>query len=353
MTKESSSPMEQLQAGWDRDLVRGQLSRLYDRDAMVRVAAAEALGRMGPAAAAHGGLQALLSCLTDGDDRVRCAVVESLAFMESPRVAIALRDLLRREESVAVRLSTILALGQIAEESTIPALITCLEDDSAGIRLAAADALGAMNATKAAVPLAERLSMEADSDVCDSIVTALGAIGSSSIVDELEKYCGRSKSDPLLSTIVEELRSKQEAQRWCASPECLVAAEHLFRGHASDQEEMLHGVPISYRKAGEWKKTRTAGVLGFKVTEKRLFLLLRPAETVPPMHIPTVTFVDDQRRPLFETPVEQKPNGDLRVDTALSPGMPHYEEIQGWKKAQSGDRMPCGILLRDLSESNE
>jgi hypothetical protein len=136
---------------------------LKDPDKHVRRAAAGTLGRLGPEAEAT-----LRDAPADADEGVRREVAEALSTIE--KTAVTLRASIREgianlgdadPEIRAMGADQLARSGPRAAEG-IPALVRCLGDPEAGVRLAAAVALGSLG-PPAAVTLQD-LARSAESD---------------------------------------------------------------------------------------------------------------------------------------------------------------------------------------------
>jgi len=127
------------------------ISALKNRDAGLRLRAAEALGRIGENSPGQrtplvkrGVVAALASALKDPDRRVRaaaaaaCSRIGSQASAAAPELVALLRD-----PEVVIRLAALRALGQIVQHSgpAQSALLGCLKDNDRRVRLAAAKAI--------------------------------------------------------------------------------------------------------------------------------------------------------------------------------------------------------------------
>lgn len=130
-----------------RELAVSALRRLLaDPSASVRTRAAEALGQVGPGAAAAAA--DLIGSLRDADEGFRCRAAEALGRLGDP------------------------AAG------TVSALVGLLEDPSPPLRVSAAGALGALGpAASDAVPALMALLQETDESVRQAAAAALGQIG--------------------------------------------------------------------------------------------------------------------------------------------------------------------------------
>ncbi len=115
-----------------------------DPVAAVRVAAAEAIGLVGPAAAPVA--EDLIALLKDTDETVRCRAAE--------------------------------ALGRVADAATVPALVAELDAPSPGVRAAAARALGAFGPSAGpAAPALVRLLQDPEESVRQAAGEAVGRVG--------------------------------------------------------------------------------------------------------------------------------------------------------------------------------
>ncbi|MCX8067326.1 MAG: HEAT repeat domain-containing protein, partial [Anaerolineae bacterium] len=138
------------------------------RDADVRRAAAEALGRIGDPRAVPG----LLKALRDADAEVRWAAAEALGRVGAPAVPGLLEVL--RDADAGVRRAAAEALGRIGDPQAIPGLLEALRDADPRVRRAAAEALGRIGAP--ALPSLLEALRDADWWVRRAAAKALGEI---------------------------------------------------------------------------------------------------------------------------------------------------------------------------------
>jgi len=150
---------------------------LHDEDGFVRIAAGEALGKIGPPA-----VDVLIAALNHREPAVRITAARALGTIADPRAVERLaRDCadlrVNENETVSLDTGTVLAwaLGRIRDVRGVPALMTALRSQDPRMREYAAWALGETG--KAAVgPLIAALGEE-NAEARDGAVRALGAIG--------------------------------------------------------------------------------------------------------------------------------------------------------------------------------
>lgn len=153
---------------------------LEDSEASVRAAAALALGSSrSPDASSF-----LLGHLDDNDPEVRHAVLSALEQLGDPRAVVPLIGRIQ-EQRATLRRQAAAALGSLGDVRAASALIVALADGDAGVRAAAAKSLGELRADDAVWSLKALLETEADPNVQDAVLEALGAVGSPSSVEAL------------------------------------------------------------------------------------------------------------------------------------------------------------------------
>lgn len=133
-------------------------ARLKDKDAAVRARAAQILGQL----RLERGIEYVLPLLRDSDASVRDQVLAALAESPSDRVVDPLLVVLRGEVRVGqddarLRIGAIRALGQIASERAVPALLVDLQTGVPEVRAAAAEALKRISSPLLKEPLAGML----------------------------------------------------------------------------------------------------------------------------------------------------------------------------------------------------
>jgi HEAT repeat protein len=163
------------------DVIPVFVSVLQNGDVDERYGAAEQLKEMGPWAAPA--VPALIKALKDKEASNRCMVVEALGLV-GPKAAtatVALMEVLRHDEDSAARGTAAEALGKIGDPTTVPALVTALEDEDDYVRMNAVNALESLgHKAKAAVPSLIRVVKNDEAN--DWIAAAaLGAIDADGI----------------------------------------------------------------------------------------------------------------------------------------------------------------------------
>ena len=109
---------------------------LQDRDIMVQLVAAEALGDLGDAR----GVEPLIVVLKDDDQIVRCRAARALGELGDARAVEPLAGVLKGEFAF-VRQSAADALGKLGDDRAVKPLEKLLGDEDAAVREAAAKAL--------------------------------------------------------------------------------------------------------------------------------------------------------------------------------------------------------------------
>ncbi|MBI3967987.1 MAG: HEAT repeat domain-containing protein [Chloroflexi bacterium] len=142
----------------------------YDRRAAVRAAALEALGEMGDPRA----IPALVSALQDPDWLVHTVACEELRRFGA--AAVDQLVLALRHPTSGVRVAAAELLGAIGDPTAVSALVRALHDRSSEVVAHAAEALGVLGSESVVPALRERLYV-ADRDVQIAAAKALGRIG--------------------------------------------------------------------------------------------------------------------------------------------------------------------------------
>lgn len=156
-------------------------SALSDSDASVRRTAAYNLRLMGENLLAA--LEPLTKALDDKDAWVRSSAVDTIRFLREKAEPAVLKigTLAVKDESASVRVMAAQSLGQImaSPELSVGFLAKALRDPDAGVRLAVAQALSnyGKNADPATLPLALVAANDGDHRVRLSAIGALGIIG--------------------------------------------------------------------------------------------------------------------------------------------------------------------------------
>lgn len=163
----------------DRGSVAMVIERLRDDDAVVRRAAADALGDFG--GAAEPAIPALTEALRDPDPDTRWRAASALGDIgpsSAPAVPVLVETL--RDEHAGVRRAAAGALGDIgpAAAQAVPALVELLEDQEDVVRESAASALGEIGSAAAAAESTLRSLARRDpvARVRDAAVQALSKI---------------------------------------------------------------------------------------------------------------------------------------------------------------------------------
>jgi HEAT repeat protein len=144
------------------------IAALKDKDLYVRLAAASALGELGPQAAAA--TTPLEACLQDGDAGVRLVAAGALARVDPAQAEQCVRLLVAglQRQDPSLRLYSVRALWKCGRpKEAIPALVTALQAPDASVRNLAADVLGDFGpAAREAVPALRALR---DNDPADNV----------------------------------------------------------------------------------------------------------------------------------------------------------------------------------------
>ena len=163
------------------ETTRVVMAGLRDAKPAVRAAAVQSLGQPDDTAAAETLARVLRS---DPNETVRVAAAEALGRMEArsavPALGAALGD-----QSVAVRRTSAWALGQIEDKSSVEALVRALGDHDAQVRETATWALGQIEDAGSVAALAERLGHDGQVEVRRRAAWALGQIEDKSAVPPL------------------------------------------------------------------------------------------------------------------------------------------------------------------------
>ncbi|MDG3002270.1 HEAT repeat domain-containing protein [Paludisphaera mucosa] len=201
---------------------------LEDESTAVRTEAVEALGRMGPAAAAVA--PKLIALSKEGDESLRCQVARSLGEVggDPDATVAALVDLLD-DASPEVKAASARALGAFKEQaaSAVPSLATLLQDRDEAVRTAAAEAIAQVGPLDEAATetLVEGLTSE-DTVVRAQTAQALGTIGAAAeeaapaLVEAME-----DDNDRVRAEAVEAIGKIGEAAAEAAVPGLVKALE--------------------------------------------------------------------------------------------------------------------------------
>ena len=154
----------------DSAVVLALIARLKDEDADVRVAAAEALGKLEDARAVPG----LLDVLRDREVKVRSAAAQSLGKFHDSRAIGGLTALLQ-DSSADVRKEALNALSEYESGVPVAAVIRMLDDPDAELRHSAAHTLGNQKDRAAGAALA-RAVRDPSSEVRQAAIEAIAEL---------------------------------------------------------------------------------------------------------------------------------------------------------------------------------
>jgi CubicO group peptidase (beta-lactamase class C family) len=166
-------------AGAPEDAVPALVAALADTDARVREDAAQALGRIGPAA--RDAIDPLVATFSGTDPYVAGAAAIALARIGAEAVPALLRAL--TDADASVRWSAAITLGRLgdAAREAAPALAIALGDASENVRSCSATALGTIGPhAVAAVPALTEALHDRDEDVRRAARLALARIAPAS-----------------------------------------------------------------------------------------------------------------------------------------------------------------------------
>ncbi|WP_158056488.1 HEAT repeat domain-containing protein [Halorussus halophilus] len=163
---------------------------LTDEQAELRMASANALGRIGSQA----GTKPLVQRLGDPDPRVRARAARALGRIGDPRAVSALEKVLA-DSNVEVRREAADSLGRIGGEEALSALLGLLDDESETVRRIAANSLGNFGSAK---PLDALISLLSDD------IEAVRRAAVFSLIELLSNAPGQ-QSHKLRETMVEKL----------------------------------------------------------------------------------------------------------------------------------------------------
>jgi len=199
------------------------LDRLHDASEKVRRAAVESLANLQD----HRVFTALITAIHDESPRIRMAAAQSLGQLEN--VAAVLELVHALEDSDAwVRYYAARALAQIRSPESIDALAAALREDNATqVRIAAADALGAIGGRRAVSILAPFVDF-ADRDLARAALLALGVVGHPDALHPIRSAL-RSNDDSCRLDAVRAIAARRDAE----------AAEALQWTAAADSNESI------------------------------------------------------------------------------------------------------------------
>jgi HEAT repeat protein len=132
-------------------------------------AAARALGQLGKREA----VPDLLSLTEAAETELRIAVYEALALLKAREAVPAARKALVEDQEQRVRRWAVVLLRGVSVKDALPELRRALSDPDPGVRLQAAQAVGAMQDRQAIEPLEKALAQETTKEVKEAISEAL------------------------------------------------------------------------------------------------------------------------------------------------------------------------------------
>jgi len=191
--------IEALRESGSRTAAQAVADLLSSPHAMVREAAAEALGMVG---LHHEDIvgPALINALTDPFFLVRVQAADSLGILRISLASGPLQKALLEDPSWTVRTSAAEALGSIGDLSSLPTLISALKDAHAIVRSYVADALGLVGGT-ALIPILQAHLQTEDSNLVRAALFAamyrLGNASSLQLVLDLLRLSLQSKDSDL------------------------------------------------------------------------------------------------------------------------------------------------------------
>ena len=132
------------------DVIPALMEALHDPDIDVVEAAERALGRVGAKAPAETVPLLLEVIVSHGNERVQYGATEALCLIGSAATSALIAALADARNEVRRRAAETLGEMQSAARDAVPALTKALEDQNAGVRESAADALKEINETDVA-----------------------------------------------------------------------------------------------------------------------------------------------------------------------------------------------------------
>ena len=173
----------------------------------------------------------LLDRIHDVSENVRRAAVENLAHLQDERIFDALTRA-AHDESPKIRSAAIRSLGYVEDVNVLPELLRALSDEDAWVRYYAARSLGQLQIPEGIDALTSALRHDKASQVRIAAADALGAIGGSRVVSVLA---------PLAEADDRDLGSgRAERSGWRSPSECIAADFRLTR--SSDPPRRLDAI---------------------------------------------------------------------------------------------------------------
>jgi HEAT repeat protein len=128
-------------------------------------------------------VEPLIRQLEDNDAGVRVSAAEALGELGEKQAVEPLIRLLQ-DDNASVRMAVARALGELGEKQAVEPLIRQLEDNDASVRGTVAEALGELGEKRAVEPLIRQLE-DNDASVRVSVAEALGELGERQAVEPL------------------------------------------------------------------------------------------------------------------------------------------------------------------------
>lgn len=133
----------------------------------------------------------ILKDTNEYDPKTRSYMALALSRFESPEAALALREVLRTDEDIDVRLHVIWALGLLKEKQAIDEILPYLSSREIELRKMAAYVLGSLGQADLSVPALKPLLDDNDRDVRWNSALSLARLGSQDAYPELLKMVDR------------------------------------------------------------------------------------------------------------------------------------------------------------------
>lgn len=159
----------------DQSINQALLGRLaQEPDATVRTSLGYALGHSAPDGMQSANIEALVDSLAnDPSPYPRVAMAKSLGELGGDQAIAALRSALSEDHPANVRIASAQALGELAAGEATANLMAASDDPEPRLRIAAIDALAAINTIDAANAIWNRLSIDEDLRVREAAQQAL------------------------------------------------------------------------------------------------------------------------------------------------------------------------------------
>jgi HEAT repeat protein len=217
--------------------IRGLIHTLRFPDTSVQIRAAQALGKLGPAAIDH-----LLRALPTRDRNVKLGIIGALTEIRSRETAGPLIALLSDRNS-EVRWQAAIALGEIGDDAAIGPLITAMGDTDKYVRYGAAISLTELgwkphDASERAYYFAALLEWEAVRQTGRPAVPALVRLlhdRDSSVRIKAVELLGETGDAAATPALMRSLGDMDREVRWraaLAAPRCSIPLKSLPRGLA-------------------------------------------------------------------------------------------------------------------------